>query len=215
MHNKLIYIVGHIRLLNALLAAFLKEKTGAACHVVESLDGIPERKDENQSESRLILLDCLGKTLQILMMEFDANAVHASAGDFIALFNVPPRLGIEKSMISRGVHGFFYKWDTEESFVKGVSAIFNGELWISRKVLTDCILKTDRGTHPMPAGRLATLTPREVEILAEVASGASNQAIADKLSVSPYTVKTHLHNIFKKINVPNRLQAALWAAENF
>ncbi|HCY85736.1 MAG TPA: hypothetical protein DHV36_11430 [Desulfobacteraceae bacterium] len=58
------------------------------------------------------------------------------------------------------------------------------------------------------------LTRREKEILDLIASGFSNQQIADELFISPHTVKTHLHNIFKKINVKRRLQAALWAAEN-
>jgi DNA-binding CsgD family transcriptional regulator len=58
------------------------------------------------------------------------------------------------------------------------------------------------------------LTRREREILDLIASGFSNQQIADELFISPHTVKTHLHNIFKKINVIRRLQAALWAAEN-
>ncbi len=58
------------------------------------------------------------------------------------------------------------------------------------------------------------LTPRQIEILALVAVGATNEQIADKLCISPQTVKSHLYNIFKKINVPNRVQAALWAAKN-
>jgi LuxR family transcriptional regulator of csgAB operon len=61
---------------------------------------------------------------------------------------------------------------------------------------------------------VAGLTPREVEILAMVAVGAKNEEIAEKLHISPHTVKTHIYNIFKKIDVPNRLQAALWAASN-
>ena len=58
------------------------------------------------------------------------------------------------------------------------------------------------------------LTPRQTEILALVAVGATNEQIADKLCISPQTVKSHLYNIFKKINVPNRVQAALWAAKH-
>ncbi len=58
------------------------------------------------------------------------------------------------------------------------------------------------------------LTQREKEILDLIATGFSNQQIADELFISPHTVKTHLHNIFKKINVKRRLQAALWAAQN-
>lgn len=58
------------------------------------------------------------------------------------------------------------------------------------------------------------ITPREMEILAMVAVGAKNEEIADKLGISPHTVKTHVYNMCKKIGVPNRLQAALWAAKN-
>ena len=57
------------------------------------------------------------------------------------------------------------------------------------------------------------LTPKEKEVLALVAKGASNQEIADKLFVRDVTVKTHLNSIFKKLKVANRTQAVLLAME--
>jgi DNA-binding CsgD family transcriptional regulator len=58
------------------------------------------------------------------------------------------------------------------------------------------------------------LTPRQVEILAWVAIGATDAEIAEKLGISPSTVKGHLNKIFKKINAPNRRQAIFWALDN-
>ena len=57
------------------------------------------------------------------------------------------------------------------------------------------------------------LTPKEKEVLALVAKGASNQDIADKLCVRDVTVKTHLNSIFKKLKVTNRTQAVLLAMQ--
>jgi len=57
------------------------------------------------------------------------------------------------------------------------------------------------------------LTPKEKEVLALVAKGASNQEIADKLCVRDVTVKTHLNSVFKKLKVTNRTQAVLLAMQ--
>ena len=58
------------------------------------------------------------------------------------------------------------------------------------------------------------LTDREVEVLKVMATGAKNSEIATSLNLSPHTIKTHIYNIFKKINASNRLQAVNWAQEN-
>lgn len=60
---------------------------------------------------------------------------------------------------------------------------------------------------------IEALTPKEKEVLALVAQGASNQEIADKLFVRDVTVKTHLNSIFKKLKVTNRTQAVLLAMQ--
>ena len=60
---------------------------------------------------------------------------------------------------------------------------------------------------------IEVLTPKEKEVLALVAKGASNQEIADKLCVRDVTVKTHLNSVFKKLKVTNRTQAVLLAMQ--
>ena len=61
--------------------------------------------------------------------------------------------------------------------------------------------------HGFPAG----LTPREVEVLALIATGMTNMEIAKQLFISPHTVKNHVTNIYKKLKVEDRTQIALWA----
>ena len=84
---------------------------------------------------------------------------------------------------------------------------------------TDTALAFDRDDDgPCDAdglpGEGENLTRRQKEILRLIAGGLSNREIADTLFISPHTVKTHLQNIFSKIKVKQRLQAALWAARH-
>jgi DNA-binding NarL/FixJ family response regulator len=58
----------------------------------------------------------------------------------------------------------------------------------------------------------AMLTAREKEILVAIASGSGNTEISDEFNISLNTVKTHVYNIYKKIDVRNRLEATLWVA---
>lgn len=209
--NSVIYVVGAMRLQNSLLASFLEDKAGAPCRVVQKFSRLG-KKPEGEN-NRLILWDCFGKNLHTCLLEYETNQDTLSSEDLFALFNLSPGLGIEKQIIHKGVHGFFYEHDTEDVFLKGISAIFEGELWIPRKIMADYIM-TRKKNNPYKKKKSVNLTPREVDILSLVASGATNKEIAEELCISPCTVKTHLYNIYKKINVPNRLQATLWSAEN-
>jgi PAS domain S-box-containing protein len=60
---------------------------------------------------------------------------------------------------------------------------------------------------PVPKDPVGLLTRREVEILQLMASGATNRALAERLHISPATIRNHTHHIFEKLGVPNRLAA--------
>jgi LuxR family transcriptional regulator of csgAB operon len=126
---------------------------------------------------------------------------------------VPSDLEFEKKFVLEGIHGFFYENDSLDFFLKGVKTVIDGKLWLSRDIMTKCIFE-GTGKDKSSKSCWENLSERQIEILALVAVGATNDEIADRLCISPHTVKTHLYRIFKKINVPNRVQAALWAAQN-
>jgi DNA-binding NarL/FixJ family response regulator len=155
----------------------------------------------------LILIDYPQKDVEKLLNNLEKN------GTLTALFNVEPGRGVEEKAIVLGIRGIFYEHDSLDQFRKGVNAIFNGELWISRDVMARALsIRKDRSN--IRGMDISILTQREREILSIVVGGATNEEIANKLYISPHTVKTHIYNIFKKINVPNRLQAALWVSRN-
>ncbi|NVL90002.1 MAG: response regulator transcription factor [Desulfobacterales bacterium] len=212
--DKLIYIIGPQRLQNELMASFLEQETNARCIQSEDLSHVPNTDDKDAGQSSLILWDCMGKDLDGCLPKLESDSEKKMlSGHLLALFNVDPGLGIEKMALKQGIRGFFYEQDPLELLPKGVKAIFNGELWASREIMTKYVME-DKGREIAYKEGITVLTPREIEILTMVAMGAKNEKIADKLCISSHTVKTHLYNIFKKIDVPNRLQAALWAAKH-
>ena len=209
----IIYIVGPRKLQNEAIASCLKKETGDECFVLGELNQIPRADPKDPGRPRLVLLDCQGKNPENVLAELRPYLNQKQSTNHVVLFSVGRDQGIEKKCVSEGVRGFFYEQDPLDRFLKGVQAVLDGELWLSREIMTKCILEgTDKDETKMNASAL--LTPRQIQILAQVAVGASNEEIADKLYLSSHTVKTHLYNIFKKINVSNRMQAALWAAKN-
>jgi LuxR family transcriptional regulator of csgAB operon len=212
--DRVIWIIGSNRLQNDLIALFLEREIGLSCLVSSSMsDFALLNKAENEGQAKLILWDCRSKDPQGLLNELSFCGVQGSSQDYIVLVNVKPGLGIEEKCVWKGIRGFFYEHDPRDRFLKGIVAVLNGELWLSREIVSKCILE-GKGQDQSAQETRAILTPRQVEILALVAVGASNEEIADKLCISRHTVKTHLYKIFKKIDVPNRLQGALWAAKN-
>ena len=119
----------------------------------------------------------------------------------------------EKKAMDSGVKGIFYNNDPLPLFAKGICSVLQGDLWYSRKTLTQCLMGPkcleDSSGHSDASG----LTFREKQILACIASGYSSKAISSEFSISLHTVKTHLYNVYRKINVNNRLQASLWATK--
>jgi len=207
------YIIGPERFQNDLLAYCLGQKTGKECHVIESLHDIFTVNPGDDGCPTLILWDCQGNNIKGLLTELKTYLRPEKYFKRVILFNVPPMLEFIKPLTSIGVRGFFYKHDSLDNFLKGMKAVLEGKLWLSREIMEKSIFEGANGNRFLTSSG-KDLSERETEILAMVAVGSTNEEIADRLCISPHTVKSHLYKIFKKINVPNRVQASLWAAKN-
>jgi LuxR family transcriptional regulator, positive regulator of biofilm formation len=207
------YIVGPRRIQNEAIASYLVNNTGNDCEVFENISQIPSGNSNPTAQKNLIMCDCLGKDLKRQLTELKTYINHNKSKSRVVFFNVSKEMEFRKKFILKGIHGFFYKHDSLNIFLKGVQAVLDGKLWLSREMMTKCIFE-DTDNDKSSKNISDVLTERQIEILAMIAIGATNDEIADKLCISPHTVKTHLYKIFKKINVPNRVQAALWAAKN-
>lgn len=210
LSDKAIYIIGQNRFQSDLLSFYLESNTDAG-GVEAFKPAAPIKKQINKQD--LVLLECKGPDAGKFIKRLQPDKQELITGCLVAFYNVSPGCGIEETAVEMGVKGIFYDQDPLDRFRKGISAIFDGELWVSREILTKYVLKERKRQKPGNKEK-KLLTQRELEILAMISAGITNEDIACRLNISPNTVKTHIYNIFKKIDVPNRLQASLWAAKN-
>jgi len=206
-----VHIVGRNELQNGLLALFLETEAGLKC-MCGPMPELTDIGDKEAAQVCLVMLDCIGIDRVKLWTKLGMESNSTTPQCPVVLFNVEPDDEIEKEAVDRGVRGIFYDSEPPDRFPKGILAVLNGELWYSRKALSKCVSEA-RPPVKLPVATI--LTTREKEILTKIASGAGNKEIADALCISTYTVKTHIYNIYKKINVTNRLQAMLWLSDNF
>lgn len=113
-----------------------------------------------------------------------------------------------------GASGFLLKDAPPEELVSAIRVVAGGDALlapsITKRLIEEFTRRPDKTSH----GRLDDLTDRELEVLREVARGATNAEIAEKLFVSETTVKTHVSHVLTKLGVRDRVQAVVVAYES-
>ncbi|MGE5631264.1 MAG: response regulator [Caulobacteraceae bacterium] len=112
-----------------------------------------------------------------------------------------------------GAAGYILKDSDSASFFKAIRDAYNGESYIQPKLAAELIREFNKPRNIRSKGE-NELTQREYEVIALIADGLNNKDIADRLFISEKTVKNHVSNIFRKINVSDRTQAAIYAYKN-
>jgi len=118
--------------------------------------------------------------------------------------------------ILAGACGYLMKDATIEELMAGIRAASIGESLISPHIASK-VLQRIRATsaHPDIAETIRTeLSDREIEVLKLIANGKDNAMIAGELHISPKTVKNHISNILMKLQIENRIQAAVYAVRS-
>lgn len=114
--------------------------------------------------------------------------------------------------VDMGVDGYILKDSKSAELKQAIQAVLDGENYIQASLIP--ALNNRLANRDIDKDKIDSLTSRELEVLIQVANGMFNKEIATNLHISERTVKNHVSNIFKKIDVSDRTQAAVFAIKN-
>jgi DNA-binding NarL/FixJ family response regulator len=199
-------------LLQSLLVEILGREEGF--EIVGSVGTIPEALEavaQLRPQVLLLDLDLMGpagvKVLATLGELPEAPSVLALSGD--------ENEDTQLEAIKNGVCGFLPKSQGAAALPEAIRALAHGQLWFSPQLSVRIFREYHQlvrrfREHERPANQLSA---RECEVLQRVARGMTNNQIARDLFMSIHTVKLHVQNILRKLNLPNRTEAAVFAVK--
>lgn len=114
--------------------------------------------------------------------------------------------------LDMGCDGYVLKDSDFDTLKKAIFSVYSGDTYIEPSLMP--MLNSSLAERDVLQDKLSELTKRELEVLKMIASGSFNKEIASTLNISERTVKNHVSNIFKKIGVSDRTQAAVFAIKN-
>lgn len=113
-----------------------------------------------------------------------------------------------------GARGYLLKDSSANDLIEGIRKVAKGENYIQSSVADLVNASSNDETENETIEKINSLTNREYEVLVLIAEGLNNKDIAERLYISEKTVKNHVSNIFKKLNLNDRVQAAIFAYKN-
>jgi len=178
--------------------------------VGEASDGVEGIKRARQLQPDVVLLDLNMpgisglETLQLLLQECPGTA--------IVMLTVSEDAEDLSVALQSGARGYLLKNIDADYLVRAIHRAKRGESVIAESMTSKLITQLkNAGQRTEVRSEVDKLTPREKEILGCLAKGESNKMIARTLNVADSTVKIHVQNILKKLNLTSRVQAAIFA----
>lgn len=111
-----------------------------------------------------------------------------------------------------GIDGYLLKDSSYDELKEAIDVVISGNTYIQPSLLP--ALNESMEDYALDKEKIECLTKRELDVLRLISEGCSNKKISDELSISERTVKNHISHIFRKINVEDRTQAAVFAIRN-
>lgn len=117
--------------------------------------------------------------------------------------------------VNIGANGYVLKDADSDSLVKAINDVMDGKSYIQPSIANLLVSEIRSKEHKSADEmRIEALTKREYEVLTLIAEGLNNKEIAGRLFISEKTVKNHVSSIFRKIEVSDRIQAAIFSFKN-
>jgi DNA-binding NarL/FixJ family response regulator len=109
-----------------------------------------------------------------------------------------------------GARGVVLKQSATDLLIRSIQRVYAGEIWLDHRMTAE-VMNAFSKSSDGPRQAKPLISDREKEIVEHVAQGFRNKEIGEKLFISEQTVKNHLHNIFDKLGVSDRLELVLYA----
>ena len=188
----------------------LLELDGSMKVISEAQDGIDCLNKLNEKLPDIILLDINkpNKNGLEVIQEIRNNEIPIK----VMILTMHNEIDYLLRAIEIGADGYASKNIKFEELKEAIDLIIHGENFIQKELLPLLNSKIEKKNEELD--KIKSLTKRELEVLKNIAFGNSNREIATSLKISERTVKNHILNIFKKIAVTDRTQAAVFAIRN-
>lgn len=111
-----------------------------------------------------------------------------------------------------GIDGYLLKDSSYDELKEAIDVVISGNTYIQPSLLP--ALNKSMEDYALDKEKIECLTKRELDVLRLISEGCSNKKISDELTISERTVKNHISHIFRKIDVEDRTQAAVFAIRN-
>ena len=188
----------------------LLEFDGSIEIIAEASDGVECLKKLKKCKPQVLLLDINMPKMngievleEIKKKEIDVR---------VLILTVHNEVEYLLKAVDIGVDGYILKESESAELRRAIDLVANGENYIQPKLIP--MLNSRLLSRDKDKDKIELLTQREMEVLIQIANGMINKEIATSLHISERTVKNHISNIFKKIEVSDRTQAAVFAIKN-